>query len=67
MLERYTGLSRLLKEYRRDLKNNQQNYRELKDINDEYNIKNKEGKLMALSALSSNVKKGLRQGLYIWR
>ena len=36
-------------------------------MNDEYAKNNEEGIKMALSALSSNLKKGMKQGLQIWR
>jgi hypothetical protein len=36
MLERYKDLERLMKEYRRDVKESLQNCDELKTINDEY-------------------------------
>lgn len=67
MLLRYKELSRLLKEYHRDIRDNSANLQELMEINREYKGKNRMGLLMALNSFSNSCKKGLRQGLLIWR
>lgn len=67
MLLRYKELSRLLKEYHRDIRDNAVNLEELVDINRQYKSKNKMGVLMALNCFSNSCKKGLRQGLFLWR
>lgn len=67
MLNRYRQLSRLLKEYHRDIRDNNVNHDELREINLEYKEKNKMGIMMALNSFSSSIKKGIRQGFYIWR
>ena len=67
MLSRYEDLARLLKEYKRDIRDSKIYCDELKDINSEYREKNEEGIKMALSTLSGNIKVALRQGMNIWR
>lgn len=67
MLSRYEDLARLLKEYKRDIRDSKVYCDELKEINGEYREKNEEGIKMALSTLSGNIKVSLRQGMNIWR
>lgn len=66
MLNRYRELSRLLKEYHRDIRDNSSNLSELQAINSEYKQKNRMGVLMALNTCSNSIKKGIRQGFLIW-
>lgn len=67
MLSKYDDLSRLLKEYKRDIRDSKVYCEELKDINNEYREKNEEGIKMALSTLSGNLKVSLKQGMTLWR
>ena len=67
MLNRYRQLSRLLKEYHRDIRDNSANLEELKEINQQYKDKNRMAIVIALNSLSNSVKKGVLQGLNIWR
>lgn len=67
MLNRYRELSRLLKEYHRDIRDNTANLEELKEINSEYKDKNKMAIMMGLNVFSNTVKKGMLQGLQLWR
>lgn len=67
MLSKYDDLSRLLKEYKRDIRDSQIYCEELKDINTEYRSNNEEGIRMALSTLSGNLKVSLKQGMDLWR
>ena len=67
MLSKYDDLSRLLKEYKRDIRDSKAYCEELKEINDEYRHKNDEGIRMALSTLSGNLKVSLKQGMNLWR
>lgn len=67
MLTRFRELSRLLKEYHRDIRDNSANLYELKDINNEYKEKNKMAIMMSLNVFSNSLKKGLLQGFTLWR
>ena len=67
MLNRFRELSRLLKEYHRDIRDNSANLDELRDINNEYKEKNRMSIIMGLNVFSNSVKKGLLQGFNIWR
>ena len=67
MLNRFRELSRLLKEYHRDIRDNNVNLEELRDINREYKEKNKMAIMMSLNVFSNAIKKGMLQGLNLWR
>ena len=67
MLNRFRELSRLLKEYHRDIRDNSANLDELKEINYEYKEKNKMAIIMSLNVFSNSVKKGMLQGFTLWR
>lgn len=67
MLNRFKELSRLLKEYHRDIRDNTANLEELQDINQEYKQKNQMAIMMALNVFSNSLKKGMLQGLTLWR
>jgi hypothetical protein len=67
MLSRFYDLQRLMKEYRRDVKNSYQNCMELKLVNDEYAATTKMTVGMAFSNLANSVHKGMKQGFEIWR
>ena len=63
MLERYKDLERLMKEYKRDIKDSLQNCEELKEINDEHAQSTQITVQMAFSNVSHSVHKGMKQGL----
>ena len=60
-------MSRLLKEYHRDIRDNQVNIEELREINSEYKEKNKMAIMMSLNVFSNSIKKGMLEGFSLWR
>lgn len=67
MLNKYFELSKLLKEYRKDVKNNINKTKQLSDINQEYENNTDSSKFLALRSLSSFIKAGLSKSLRQWR